>query len=210
MAAAFYGDGIDETIANGADVLDIYEPEIYIYRGIMDYRTYIKKWTDWVKYYGLEGKTEAILSGQNDFVGLPEDVDLWIKYLRAESPQMAGLGLRIFKLYALTAEGRAKYDKVMDDSFFKLSPSVLITAPSKNATVSGTVQITASATKNLETNNPVISYRYFIDNKLVKISSSSEYLWNTTVYSKGKHIITVHAVADDYLAGVSQVNVTLK
>ncbi|MDD5687373.1 MAG: carbohydrate-binding protein [Elusimicrobia bacterium] len=210
ITAAFYGDGIDETISNGADVLSLYEPEIYIYRGIMDYRTYIKKWTDWVKYYGLEGKTNAIFSGQNDFVGLPEDVDLWIKYLRAESPQMAGLGIRIFKLYSLNTEERAKFDKVMDDNFFKLSPSVSITAPVKNTSVNGTVKIAVSSAKNPETDRLVVSYRYFIDTKLVKISSSPEYLWNTAGYSKGKHIITVHAVADDYLAGVSQLNLTVK
>ncbi|MDD5688239.1 MAG: fibronectin type III domain-containing protein [Elusimicrobia bacterium] len=209
MDAALYGDGMDEIIASGADILNLYELEIYIYPGFKDYRTYIKKWTDWIKYYGLEGKTIGILGGGDDYNGNAPDVDLWIKYLRAESPQMAGLGLGIFKLYNLTTAERTVYDKVMDDNFFKISPSVSITAPTKNAKLSGTVKIAVIATKNPETGNPVVSYRYFIDTKLVKISSSPEYLWNTTGYSKGKHIITVHAVADDYLAGVSQVNVML-
>jgi hypothetical protein len=209
MVADFYGDGVDDTIASAADVMDFYGPEIYIYRGTKDYKIYLKRWTDWIKYYGLEGKTYGLLSGGDDYNGLPPDVDLWIKYLRAESPQMASLGIGIFKLYQSTTDERAKYDKVMDDNFFKLSPSVSITTPIKNTKLSGTVKIAVSATKNPETNNPVVSYRYFIDNKLIKISSSPEYLWNTTGYSKGKHIITVHAVADDYLAGVSQVNITL-
>ncbi|MDD5688386.1 MAG: carbohydrate-binding protein [Elusimicrobia bacterium] len=210
MTAGYYGDGFDDTMASASDIINIYEPEIYIYPGTKDYRTYIKKWTDWIKYYGLEGKNVGLLSGGDDFHGHPADIDLWIKYLRAESPQMASLGISIFKLYALTPDERAKYDKVMDDNFFKISPSVLIIAPTKNAKLSGTVKIEVSAAKNPETGNPVVSYRYFIDSKLVKISAIAEYLWNTSGYSKGKHIITVHAVADDYLAGVSQVNVTLK
>ncbi|MDD5687541.1 MAG: carbohydrate-binding protein [Elusimicrobia bacterium] len=209
MVAAYYGDGFDDTMASASDIINIYESEIYIYPGSKDYGSYIKKWTDWLKYYGLESKNIGILSGGDDFHGQPADIDLWIKYLRAESPRMASLGISIFKLYALSAPERAKYDKVMDDDFFKQSPSVSIISPAKNALVKGTVKISVNATKNSETGNPVVSYRYFIDNKLVKISSSPEYLWNTTGYSKGNHIITVHAVADDYLAGVSQVNVKL-
>ncbi|MDD5687542.1 MAG: carbohydrate-binding protein [Elusimicrobia bacterium] len=209
MTAGYYGDGFDDTMASASDIINIYEPEIYIYPGSKDYRTYIKKWTDWIKYYGFEGKNIGILSGGDDFHGHPADIDLWIKYLRAESPQMAGLGISIFKLYALSTPERAEFDKVMDDNFFKLSPSVSITTPTNNAKLRGTVKIAVSAAKNSETGNPVVSYRYFIDNKLVKISSNPEYIWNTTGYSKGNHIITVHAVADDYLAGVSQVNVRL-
>ncbi|MDD5688243.1 MAG: carbohydrate-binding protein [Elusimicrobia bacterium] len=210
MGAAYYGDGFDDVMANASDIIDLYEPEIYIYPGVKDYRTYIKKWTDWIKYYGLEGKNIGILSGGDEFNGNAPDIDLWIKYFRAESPQMAGLGLLIFNLNNLSVTELAEHDKVMDDNFFKLSPTVSITAPDKNAKLSGTVKITAIATKNPETENPIVSYRYFIDNKLVKISSTPEYLWNTTGYPKGNHIITVHAVADDYLTGVSQVNVTIK
>ncbi|MDD5688274.1 MAG: carbohydrate-binding protein [Elusimicrobia bacterium] len=210
MFAGYYGDGFDDVMANASDIMNLYKPEIYIYRGMKDYRTYIKKWTDWIKYYGLEGKNLAILGGRDDYNGREADVDLWIKYLRAESPQMAGLGIGIFKLYSLTTAERAEWDKVMDNNFFKLSPSVSITTPVNNAKLSGTVKINVSAKKNSETDNPVVSYRYFIDNKLVKISSSPEYSWNTAGYSKGKHIITVHAVTDDYLAGVSQINITIK
>ncbi|MDD5687539.1 MAG: carbohydrate-binding protein [Elusimicrobia bacterium] len=210
IVAAYYGDAFDELMASASDIVSLYKPEIYIYPGTKEYRTYIKKYTDWVKYFDLEGKTLGILSGGDDFHGHPADIDLWIKYLRAESPRMAGLGMGIFKLYALSPEERAKYDKVFDDNFFKLSPSVTITAPLKNAKLGGTTKIAVSATKNSESDNPVVSYRYFIDNKLVKISSSPEYQWNTAGHSKGKHIITVHAVDDNYLTGVSQVNVTVK
>jgi hypothetical protein len=190
----------------------LYVPEIYFYRSDpnRDYRTIIKEVIKSVNYYGLEGKSMGLLSGGGEDTGTPPDIDLWIKYLRAESPQIASFGLGIFKLYHLTPDERAKYDKVMNDNFLKLSPSVSITAPENNAMLSGTVKITVSAKKNPETDNSIDFYRYFIDNKLVKISSSPEYLWNTTGYSKSKHIITVHAVADDYLAGVSQVDVTLK
>ncbi|MDD5688265.1 MAG: carbohydrate-binding protein [Elusimicrobia bacterium] len=203
---------IDGIIAGGSDVIDLYMPEIYFYRSDSnrDYRTIIKEVVKSINSYGLEGKSMGLFSGGGEDTGTPPDVDLWIKYLRAESPQIAGFGLGIFKLYHLNTNERAKYDKVMDDNFFKLSPSVSITTPANNTLVNGIVKISVRATKNNETDNPVVSYRYFIDNKLIEISSSPEYSWNTTGYSKGKHIITVHAVATDYLAGVHQINVTLK
>lgn len=210
MAAGIAGAAIDKPISDGADVINLYEPEIYIYPGTRYYKTFIKRCTDSVKYYGLEAKTIGIFSGGDAYKGNPADVDLWIKYLRAESPKMASIGIGIYKLYNSSTEERAVFDKVMDDDFFKLSPTVSITAPANNTKLSGTVKITVIAKKNFETDNPVVSYRYFIDNKLIKISSSPEYQWNTAGYPKGKHIITVHAVADDYLAGVSQVNVTTK
>ncbi|MDD5687550.1 MAG: fibronectin type III domain-containing protein [Elusimicrobia bacterium] len=208
VTAAYFGDGFDEMMTNGADVIDFYVPELYFYHGIKDYRTFTKRNTNWAKYRRLDGKTFPILGGGNIYDGYAPDDDLWIKYLRADSPQIAGLGIGIFKLYNLTTEERAVYDKVMDDDFFKLSPSVSINSPVNGAVVSASVNISVTATPNSETTNPVVSYRYFIDNKLVKISASPTYTWNTAGYTQGNHIITVHAVSDDYLAGASQVTVT--
>ncbi|MDD5687059.1 MAG: Ig-like domain-containing protein [Elusimicrobia bacterium] len=209
VMAAYYGGSMDDVISGGADAVDLYTAEMYIYRGFRPYNSYIKDFIDWIKLYGLEGKNIGILSGRDDYNGLPPDIDLWIKYLRAASPQMAGLGLEIFKLYDSPTEDRAKYDKVMYDNFFKPSPTVSITAPTYGEVVRGTAKIAASATKNPETNSSVISYRYFIDTKLVKISQTPEYFWDTTEYTKGEHTITVHAVADDYLVGVNQIIVSV-
>jgi len=122
--AACYGFKIDDMMASAADVINFYRLETYLYRGVRPHNTHIKKYTDWAKYHGLEGKSNPIFSGSTDFGGLSPDIDFWIKYLRAESPQMAGLGVSIFKLYQLTVAERAVYDKVMDDNFFKLSPTV--------------------------------------------------------------------------------------
>jgi len=181
---------------------------MYIYPGT-DYRDKIMRYVHWIKYYGLEGKNIAILDGRDAATGLPDEIDLRIKYLRALSPQMAGLGVQIFKLYALSPEERAKYDAVMHDAFFRPSPSVQVASPTPNASVTGSVKISASAAPNPETDSPIVSYRFFIDNKCVRIAPSAEYVWNTAGYSTGPHVITVHAVAEDYLVGVAQVNVAI-
>jgi hypothetical protein len=72
-------------------------------------------------------------------------------------------------------------------------PSVSITNPAEGATVSGTVNVTASATDD----HGVSKVEFFVDNVSVLVDNSApfEYAWNTTTVADGAH--TIKAVATD-------------
>ena len=66
-------------------------------------------------------------------------------------------------------------------------PTTSITAPANNATVSGTVNVTASASDNVG----VVKVEFYIDSVLKSTSTTSPYafLWNTTTVANGSHTI---------------------
>ena len=72
-------------------------------------------------------------------------------------------------------------------------PTTQITTPANNATVSGTVTVTATASDNIG----IASLKIFIDNAQVASGTSSplNYSWDTTALSNGPH--TIFSVATD-------------
>ncbi|MDD5688241.1 MAG: discoidin domain-containing protein [Elusimicrobia bacterium] len=211
----------------GMDVIDIFSPELYIngatsansYVNVVhNYETTIDTYVYAATLYGVEGKTVIGLdagcwfNNVNTF-GTTVQVDARLQYLRSKSPQIASNGISLFWISNTICPCgnpyRAQFDALMDKNFYKLSPTALINTPANGATVSGTVTINVTGNVNTTTNSPVTSYRYFVDNKLVKISSLSTYSWDTAGYSPGNHIITVHAVSADYMGGAKQITVNI-
>ncbi len=87
-------------------------------------------------------------------------------------------------------------------------PTTQITAPANNATVSGTVTVTATATDNVG----VTSIQIYIDGSLKSSGTSSplNYSWNTTTATNGTH--TIYSKASDAAGNVgtsSTVTVTV-
>ena len=80
------------------------------------------------------------------------------------------------------------------------APTVSITAPANNATVSGTVAVTASALDN----KGVTKVEFYVKNILVKtdLSAPYSYSWNTRSIAKG--IYTISAKAYDAAGNVGQ------
>jgi len=70
-------------------------------------------------------------------------------------------------------------------------PTTSITAPANNATVSGTVNVTASASDNVG----VVKVEFYIDNVLKSTSTTAPYSfsWNTTTVANGSHTINSKA-----------------
>ncbi len=70
-------------------------------------------------------------------------------------------------------------------------PTVSLTAPATNATVSGTVSLTASASDNVG----VTSVSFYVDGSLLSTDTSSPYIvsWDTTSASNGSHTLTAKA-----------------
>jgi Bacterial Ig domain len=66
-------------------------------------------------------------------------------------------------------------------------PTTSITSPANNATVSGTVNVTASASDNVG----VVKVEFYIDSVLKSTSTTSPYTfsWNTTTVANGSHTI---------------------
>jgi len=192
-----YWGGMSDTIASGQDVINLYIAEPYT--GIPAIQLRI----DEVKSYGLEGKSIMGLSSSGYFT--PSEIDEQIKYIRTQSPQIASNGIAFFVLE--NSPTRPEFDAVVYENWFEPSPTAEIASPHDGDIVGGAVNISVSATPNPGTGSSIVSYRYFVDSECVRISSSPTYSWNTAGYSEGSHIITVHAVAEDYLVGVSQIEV---
>src|SRR3989339_1810844 len=87
------------------------------------------------------------------------------------------------------------------------SPTVAITAPANNATLSGSVTITATASDD----NGVSRVNFYIDNILKSTDTASPYTYSldTTGYANGVH--TIKAVATDTIAQTAnaQISVTV-
>jgi hypothetical protein len=66
-------------------------------------------------------------------------------------------------------------------------PTTSITSPANNATVSGTINVTASASDNVG----VVKVEFYIDSVLKSTSTTSPYTfsWNTTTVANGSHTI---------------------
>jgi len=88
------------------------------------------------------------------------------------------------------------------------APTVSITNPSNGATVSGTVNVTASASDD----NGVTQVEFFVDGASIGIDTTAPYSasWDTTTYSDGSH--TVSATATDTIGqtGSNSVGVTVQ
>src|SRR3989339_149112 len=86
-------------------------------------------------------------------------------------------------------------------------PTVAITAPANNATISGSVTITATATDD----NGVVSVAFYVDDVLKNTDTASPYTYSldTTGYANGVH--TIKAVATDTISqpANAQISVTI-
>jgi uncharacterized membrane protein len=87
-------------------------------------------------------------------------------------------------------------------------PTTSITSPANNATVSGTITVTASASDNVG----VVKVEFYIDSVLKSTSTTSPYTfsWNTTTVANGAHTIFSKAYDAANNVGTSAtVNVTV-
>lgn len=74
-------------------------------------------------------------------------------------------------------------------------PTASITVPAANATVSGTVALTATATASSTYNLTVTSVEFLVDNAMVGTATTSPYTvnWDSTKVANGSHTITAKA-----------------
>lgn len=88
-----------------------------------------------------------------------------------------------------------------------IPPSVSITGPANNATVSGTIQVQGSATDNVG----VTRIQFYIDGQLVSSAASSpfSFSWNTTSAANASHKLTVQAYDAAGNMGSASVSVTV-
>lgn len=84
-----------------------------------------------------------------------------------------------------------------------ISPKVTITNPDNNAIVSDVVEITFDAYDE----NGIDSQRILIDG--IEVSTAISYLWDTTAYSEGSHIIRVEATDPSGNIGYAEHTVTV-
>ncbi|HEX5478873.1 MAG TPA: Ig-like domain-containing protein, partial [Dehalococcoidia bacterium] len=107
-------------------------------------------------------------------------------------------GTHTIKVEALDAAGNSSgiiTRTVTVDNADTTAPSVSITSPGTGATVSGTVDITATATDN----KAMEKVRFWVDNRYLSFDgydgdTSYSKTWDTTGWSNGTHTIKVEAV----------------
>jgi len=87
-------------------------------------------------------------------------------------------------------------------------PTVSITSPTNGATVSGTVNITATASDNVSLDK----VRFWVDNTYLSFDTTAPYskTWDTTTWSNGAHTVKVEAIDDaGNSSGVQSIAVTV-
>jgi thermitase len=89
----------------------------------------------------------------------------------------------------------------------KTPPTVSISGPANGATLSGTVQVTGTATDNVG----VTSIQFSVDGQVVATSASSPFVfsWNTASYTNAAHTITVSASDAAGNVGTASISVTV-
>ena len=99
-------------------------------------------------------------------------------------------------------------DQLCYKYYIKPAPAVTITSPAKEQKISSPkVKIAVKCTP--KDGRTMSSYRYFIDNRLVKESSKPEFTWDCSYVLPGKHIITVHGIDSAWNRTAAQIPVTV-
>lgn len=165
-----------------------------------------------LRNFGLIKKSALLLyvGGWNNYVMSPDILEREVAKIRELAPEMPGVGLA--KVDDISAEfGTQKeiqshwkeYERIIRKYYHDQSPSVTM-----NTSILGNgISITATATPHPVTQKPIKQYRYFLDNRCVRISNDPKVLIENI--PAGKHFVTVHAVDESYLAGVAQTTVEI-
>lgn len=191
-------------LAQGLDAVDVFVGEAY--------SSSMEEMISASNELGLDGKTIMGFGVGEPYPEVqPTDIDAQLSKLRMLSPRLASNGVGLFYLSDKTSELRWKeYNSVFESHFLQASPTVTFTAPHEGDFISNATHITCSAAPNAKTGTPIDHYRFFVDNVLEEVSKSPSFSWDPSSYTKGEHVLTIHAVAEDYRAGVTQIRVTVQ
>ena len=134
----------------------------------------------------------------------PEKLNGMITELRKYAPEMPGIGF-----YGAGGDELAvECDRLARKHFVDPAPEILITKPRFEATLRAPhVAIEVEAVPKPD--RKVVTYRWFIDNRLVAETNQPRYVWDTRGEQTGHHFITVHAVDDAWNRAASQIPVRL-
>ena len=139
-----------------------------------------------------------------------------IRYIKKHHPRFFGQGFYC-STGGSTPENLRKLadvlviaDEILHDVYVKPAPSISIQHPVWEAKLSRKaphVRIKVSAAA--QSGRKIIQYRYFIDNRLVAETAEPELLWDVRGEKTGSHMITVHAVDDEYYRTAAQIPVVI-
>ena len=134
-----------------------------------------------------------------------EKLDGMITELRKYAPEMPGIGF-----YGAGGDELAvECDRLARKHFVDPAPEILITKPRFEATLRAPhVAIEVEAVPKPD--RKVVTYRWFIDNRLVAETNQPRYVWDTRGERLGHHFITVHAVDDAWNRASAQTPVQLE
>jgi Bacterial Ig domain len=192
--------------------------------GLNDLQSVIKR-IEWLKKYSPHSRTIPVLGElapskyynkfykNNPFNA--EVLEEQVKTLRKKFPEMPGVGfysrmhdkkdienVKDLEKLALAA------DQLCYKYYIKPAPKVLISSPASGQKItSPEVKITAEC--KAKDGRTMKSYRYFIDNRLVKESAKPEFIWDCSYVSSGKHIITVHGIDSSFNMAAAQIPVVV-
>lgn len=136
-----------------------------------------------------------------------EGADRWSKYWDTSTfPE----GETQVMAVATDDEGKTASDTVTVTVDNNDPPTVTVTSPSSQETVSGTVEVTATAS---DADGAVLVVEFFVDGALIGTDFDGAdgwgVKWDSSSVTDGEHTITAKATDDDHESALNSINVTV-
>ena len=169
----------------------------------------LKARVDYARKIGMIEKTIpwlGQLENKEDFhpnrVMTTEIIENQIKVMREYAPEMPGVAFYRSQSDTLVTAATSAIEKY----FIAPSPKLTINTPKFESTVTNPhvrIAVNAQAKEGRE----VISFKWFVDNRLMAKTTDNSWIWDTRAETNGTHIITVHAIDDHYNRSAVQIPV---
>ncbi len=142
-----------------------------------------------------------------------ETIERRIRKMRERFPEMPGMAL-----YAVgdvpagkhndDPEWLLEFDRLLHRYFIQPAPDVHFTAPNFEAKIHSDA-VTLEAEASGQNGRAIRSYRWFVDNRLVAETDRPVFEWDTSREWEGRHMLTVHAIDEDWNRSAAQIPVRL-
>jgi membrane carboxypeptidase/penicillin-binding protein PbpC len=134
-----------------------------------------------------------------------ERVEKQVAELRRHAPEMPGM---IFYSNS-NPELAAACDRILEKHFVAPAPSVHFTQPHVEQALTDDVVVLKVEAEGRD-GRAIRKYRWFIDNRLVAETDEPTYKWDITAEWPGRHMLTVHAIDEDWNRAAAQVPVKIR
>lgn len=142
-----------------------------------------------------------------------ETVEKRIRAMRERFPEMPGMALYTGGGTEASyrdddAQWLAAFDDLLYRYFIEPAPEVRFVAPHLEAWISDK-RVTLQAEARSKDDRAIRKYRWFVDNRLVAETEEPAFEWDTTREWPGRHMLTVHAIDEEWNRAAAQIPIRL-